>query len=216
MIRRREFMTLLGGAAVAWPVAARAQQQRMPIIGFLSIASPEAWTDYVSALNKGLAQTGFIEGQNLAIEYRWARGDYSRLPALAKELVERRVSVMATYGGARSALAAKDATASIPIVFMFGDGDPVAYGLVRSFNEPGGNVTGLTMVAGLMEPKRLEILHELLPGVRLVYLLLNPDNAGVAQDLPNIVGAADSLGIKLEVVKASTATEIDTALSVAI
>jgi putative tryptophan/tyrosine transport system substrate-binding protein len=214
MSTRRKFMALLGGAAAAWPIAARAQQAAMPIIGFLSIASPEAWIDYVSAFKHGLGQAGFIEGQNVAIEYRWARGDYSRLPALADELVGRRVSVIATFGGARSALAAKDATSSIPIVIMFGDGDPVAYGLVRSFNEPGGNVTGLTMIAGLLEPKRLEILHELLPGVSLVYLLVNPNNAGVAQDLPTILGAAGPLGIRLEMVKASTESEIDVAFSV--
>jgi len=213
-VRRRTFITLLGGAAAAWPLGASAQQSTLPVIGFLSIASPEAWIDYVAAFKQGLAQAGFIEGRNVAIEYRWARGDYSRLPALANELVSRRVSVLATYGGARSALAAKDATSSIPIVFMFGDGDPVAYGLVRSFNEPGGNVTGVTMVAGLLEPKRLEILHELLPGARLVYILINPNNAGVAQDLPSIVGAAGPLGINLEVVKASTEDEIDAAFSI--
>ena len=213
-MKRREFITLVGGAAMAWPLAARAQQPPTPIIGFLSIASPEAWTDYIAALKQGLGQAGFIEGQNVAIEYRWARGDFGRLPALANELVGRQVSVLATYGGARLALAAKAATSSIPIVFMFGDGDPVAYGLVRSFNEPGGNVTGLTMVAGLLEPKRLEILHELLPGLTVVYLLINPNNAGVAQDLPTIVAAAGALGIKLEVVKASTETEIDAAFSI--
>ena len=128
-IRRRKFISLLGGAAVAWPVEARAQPAAMPVIGFLSIASPEAWTDYIAALKQGLGQAGFIEGQNVAIEYRWARGDFGRLPALANELVGRQVSVLATYGGARLALAAKAATSSIPIVFMFGDGDPVAYGL---------------------------------------------------------------------------------------
>ena len=162
-LKRREFITLLGGAAAAWPLAARAQQSTLPVIGFLSIASPEAWIDYVAAFKQGLAQAGFIEGRNVAIEYRWARGDYSRLPALANELVSRRVSVLATYGGARSALAAKDATSSIPIVFMFGDGDPVAYGLVRSFNEPGGNVTGLAQLSVEVEPKRLELARELFP-----------------------------------------------------
>jgi putative ABC transport system substrate-binding protein len=215
-MKRREFITLLGGATAWRPVAAKAQQASKPVIGFLSIASPDAWVDYVSALKRGLEQAGFIEGKNVVIEYRWARGDYSRLPALASELVSRQVSVLATYGGARSALAAKAATSSIPIVFMFGDGDPITYGLVRSFNEPGGNVTGLTMVAGLMEPKRLEILHELLPGMRLVYLLANPNNAGVAQDLPSIFDAAGPLGIQLEVVKASTESEIDAALSIVI
>jgi hypothetical protein len=167
MIRRREFITLLGGAVAAWPVAARAQQSAVPVIGFLSAASPEAFGAYVAAFRQGLAQVGYSEGRNVAIEFRWARGQYDRLAALASELVGQKVAVIAANGGARVALAAKAATTSIPIVFIFGDGDPVAYGLVRSFNEPGGNVTGMTMIAGLMEPKRLAILRELVPGLRL-------------------------------------------------
>ena len=213
-MERRKFITLVGGAAAAWPFAARAQQPSVPIIGFLCAASPEAFGPYVAAFRQGLGQAGYVEGRNVAIEFRWARGQYDRLAALASELVGQKVAVIAANGGARVALAAKAATTRIPIVFIFGDGDPVAYGLVRSFNEPGGNVTGMTMIAGFMEPKRLEILRELVPGLRLVYLLANPNNAGVAQDLPSIIGAAGALGLKLEVVKASTENEIDAAFSI--
>jgi ABC-type uncharacterized transport system substrate-binding protein len=141
-LHRRKFNMLLGGTAVAWPMIARAQQPALPTIGFLSAASPEAFGAYVAAFRQGLAQTGYVQGRNVAIEFRWARGEYDRLAALASELVGQRVAVIAANGGARVALAAKAATTSIPIVFIFGDGDPVAYGLVRSFNEPGGNVTG--------------------------------------------------------------------------
>ena len=212
-MKRREFISLLGGAA-AWPLAARAQQPVLPTIGFLNVASPEAFGAYVTAFRQGLGQVGYFEGRNVSIEFRWARGQYDRLATLASELVGQRVAIIAANGGARSALAAKAATTNIPIVFTFGDGDPVAYGLVRSFNEPGGNVTGITMIAGLLEPKRLEILRELVQGLSLVYLLVNPNNAGVVQDLPNVIGAAGPLGIKLEVVKASTENEIDAAFSI--
>jgi putative ABC transport system substrate-binding protein len=211
---RRKFLAALGGVAVAWPLAARAQQPVLPTIGFLNVASPEAFGAYVSAFRQGLGQVGYFEGRNVSIEFRWARGQYDRLAALASELVGQRVAIIAANGGARSALAAKAATTNIPIVFTFGDGDPVAYGLVRSLNEPGGNITGITMIAGLLEPKRLEILREFLPGLRLVYLLMNPNNAGVAQDLPSVAGAAGTLGIKLEVVKATTENEIDAAFSI--
>src|SRR5215472_19248110 len=134
-IERRDFITLLGGAAVSWPLAARAQQPELPAIGFLNVASPEAFGPYVAAFRQGLGQVGYVEGRNVAIEFRWARGQYDRLAALASELVGQKVAVIAANGGARVALAAKAATTRIPIVFIFGDGDPVAYGLVRSFKE---------------------------------------------------------------------------------
>jgi ABC transporter substrate binding protein len=149
MIGRREFISLIGGAA-AWPLAARAQQPVLPTIGFLNVASHEAFGAYVTAFRQGLGQVGYFEGRNVSIEFRWARGQYDRLATLASELVGQRVAIIAANGGARSALAAKAATTNIPIVFTFGDGDPVAYGLVRSFNEPGGNVTSITMIAGLL------------------------------------------------------------------
>jgi putative ABC transport system substrate-binding protein len=145
-VKRREFITLVGSAA-AWPLAARAQPV-LPTIGFLNVASPEAFGAYVASFRQGLAQVGYAEGRNVSMEFRWARGQYDKLTTLASELVDQRVAIIAANGGARSALAAKAATTNIPIVFTFGDGDPVAYGLVRSFNEPGGNVTGITMIAG--------------------------------------------------------------------
>jgi putative tryptophan/tyrosine transport system substrate-binding protein len=212
-MQRRKFLTLLGGAAV-WPVGVNAQQPAIPKIGFLSAGSPEFFEPYVLAFRQGLSQVGYQEGRNVAIEFRWARGQYDRLAALAAELTAQRVAVIFTTGGARAALAAKAATIEIPVVFLFGGGDPVAYGLVRSFNAPGGTITGITMIAGFLEPKRLEILRELLPGLRVVYLLTNPSNAGVAQDLPSIVAAAQSLGLALEVFKASTENELDAAFSV--
>jgi putative ABC transport system substrate-binding protein len=157
----------------------------MPVIGFLSVASPDTWPQYVAAFKNGLGQTGFVEGQNVTIEYRWSYRDYSRLPALAADLVGLRVSVIAASGGSRSALAAKAATATIPIVFLFGDGDPVKHGLVESINHPGHNVTGITMVAGMLEPKRLELLLEIAPNnTSTVHILVN-DTAPPARDVPD-------------------------------
>jgi putative tryptophan/tyrosine transport system substrate-binding protein len=152
-VRRREFIALVGGAA-AWPLAARAQQTAMPVIGFMSARAPEDSVPPLEAFRRGLKEGGFVEGENVAIEFRWARGDYSRLPALAADLVSRQVAVIVAAGGEPSALAAKVATATIPIVFGIG-GDPVQAGLVETFSRPGGNVTGVTLLTNLMEPKRL-------------------------------------------------------------
>jgi putative ABC transport system substrate-binding protein len=211
-MRRREFITLLGGAA-AWPVTARAQQPAMPVIGFLAVGSPETWAQNVAAFKNGLSQMGFVEGQNVTIEYRWAYGDYSRLLALATDLVGLRVSVIAANGGSRSALAAKAATATIPIVFLFGDGDPVKHGLVESINHPGRNVTGITMVAGMLEPKRLELLREIAPNTSTVHVLVNPNNAGVLQDIPALAAIAGKIGLGFEVAQAGTESEIDAAFA---
>jgi len=164
-------------------------------------------------IQNGLSQTGFVEGQNVTIEYRWAYGDYSRLPALAADLVGLRVSVIAASGGSRSALAAKAATATIPIVFLFGDGDPVKHGLVESINRPGRNVTGITMVAGMLEPKRLEFLREIAPNTTAVHILVNPNNAGVLQDIPAVAAIAGKTGLGFEVVQAGTESEIDAAFA---
>jgi putative ABC transport system substrate-binding protein len=186
----------------------------MPVIGFLNIASPEAWTEYIVAFKQGLGQAGFVENQNVAIEYRWARGDYNRLPALATDLATRRVAVIAANGGSRSALAAKAATATIPIVFTFGDGDPVKHGLVESINHPGRNITGVTMIAGALEPKRLELLREVAPKSTIVHILVNPNNAGVLQDVPTVAAAAGKLGLEFQVVQAGTESEIDNAFAI--
>jgi putative ABC transport system substrate-binding protein len=208
--RRREFLILLGGA-VACPLAARTQQP-MPVVGWLSIGSPESDTFRLTPFRQGLTETGYIEGQNVAIEYRWAQGQYDRLPALAAELVHRQVAVIATIGGAPPALAAKAATATIPIVFHVGI-DPVQFGLVASFNRPGGNVTGVAVLTIELAAKRLDLLHELLPTATVVALLVNPTNPFTEPEARNLRDAAGSLGLQLHVLEASTPNEIDDAFA---
>ena len=171
-MRRRHFIAMLGSVAVARPHAARAQQPVMPVVGFLGTGSPAPLHDQLAALYRGLKETGFTEGQNVTIEYRWADGQYDRLPRLAAELVRRQVTVVVTTGGSASALAAKAATATIPIVFTSGI-DPIETGLVASLNRPGGNVTGVSFLAGVLEAKRLELLHEVVPNVAVIALLVN-------------------------------------------
>jgi putative ABC transport system substrate-binding protein len=185
----------------------------MPVIGFLNIASPETWETYVAGFKQGLGQAGFVEGVNVAIEYRWARGQYDRLSAFAAELAERKVAVIAANGGSRSALAAKSVTSAIPIVFTFGDGDPVQHGLVESLNRPGSNVTGISMIAGALEPKRLELLHEIAPNAKVIHMLVNPNNAGTVQDIPEVAVAARGIGVGFQVVPAGTEADIEAAFA---
>jgi ABC-type uncharacterized transport system substrate-binding protein len=211
-MRRREFITLLGSAA-AWPLAARAQQPAMPVVGFLSGASLETRREFVAAFHRGLAETGYIEGQNVAIEYRWADGQNNRLPALAAELVRRQVAVIATLGSTPAALAAKVATQSIPIVFWVGT-DPVEAGLVASLNRPGGNLTGVASLAIEVAGKCLEVLRELVPAATSVGLLVNPTNPATTESYTREVqNAARVLGLRLLVQNASKGNEIEPAVA---
>jgi putative ABC transport system substrate-binding protein len=210
-MQRREFLGVLGGAAVAWPFGARAQQAT-PVIGFMSARSAEDSAHLLAAFRRGLGEGGFVEGQNVAIEFRWAHGQYDRLPAMATDLVSRRVTVLTAVGGDPSALAAKRATSTIPIVFGIG-GDPVSAGLVDSLNRPGGNVTGATLLTNLMEPKRFGLLRELVPGSVLVGVLLNPSFPQAARQLQDIEETARTISRRIVIAKASTDEELDAAFA---
>jgi putative ABC transport system substrate-binding protein len=207
-LKRREFITLLGGAAAAWPLSARAQQPKMPVVGFLSAESPELWVGRMRAFRQGLSETGYVEGRNVAIEYRWAESRNDRLPALAADLVRLQVSVITVLGSTPGALAAKAATTTIPIVFFTG-ADPVAFGLVASLSRPGGNLTGVANLGVELGPKRLEVLHELLPAATVVALLVNPTNPIVEVESRGVQDAARTLGLQLHVLDASTERDFD-------
>jgi putative tryptophan/tyrosine transport system substrate-binding protein len=210
-MKRREFITLLGGTAAAWPLAARAQPA-MPVIGFLSIASPTAFATRLPAFGKGLKEEGYIEGRNVAVEFRWAGDQDDRLPALAAELVRRQVTVIVA-GGSTSSLAAKAATATIPIVFETA-ADPIMLGLVASLNRPGGNLTGVTNLNVELGQKRLELLREILPGATNIAVLVNPSAPAITEQfMGNLRAAAPALGMQLHVLQASTDHELDTAFA---
>jgi putative tryptophan/tyrosine transport system substrate-binding protein len=210
-VRRREFITLLGGAAAAWPLAAHAQQgERMPVIGFLGGTSPEVYADRLRAFHQGLKEAGYVEGRNVEIEYFWAEGRNDLLPALAAQLARRQVAVIVAAGGTPSAFAAKAATATIPIIFGVAV-DPVELGLVASLNRPGGNLTGVTNLNVEVGPKRLELLRELLPSATLIAVLVNPTNPTIGEPfVRDLEAAAHTLRFKLLVLHASTERDLDT------
>jgi putative tryptophan/tyrosine transport system substrate-binding protein len=207
-MQRRRFISLLGGAAVAWPFVARAQQSTMPVVGFVNLASAKGYAPQVSAFLKGLSEAGYVVGRNVAIEYRWAEGRIDRLPAMVADLVHRQVAVIAA-STTPAALAAKAATTTIPIVFETG-GDPVQLGLVPSLNRPGGNVTGVTQTNWEITPKRLQLLHELVPTASVIAILVNPANPTVSETTTKAMqAAAPSVGLELHILNASTERDFD-------
>jgi putative ABC transport system substrate-binding protein len=209
-MRRRDLIASLAATAAVWPCALRAQQKTMPVVGFLATTSPGAYAPYMAAFRQGLSETGYVEGQNLAIEYRWAEGHYDRLPALAADLVGRKVDVIVARSHP-SARAAKSATSTIPIVFT--GSDPVAAGLVASLARPGGNLTGFSIFARELNPKRLELLSELVPRARVIALLVNPNNANAERTIRDVQEAARTKGVQLPILRAGTEGEIDAAFA---
>ena len=210
-MRRRDFVTMLGAAA-AWPVTARAQQPAVPVIGFLSGASSGPFAPYVAAFRQSLSEVGYVEGRNVIIEYRWADGQYDRLPEMAAELVRRQVAVLVATGGNAAGLAAKAATTTIPIVFT-GGGDPVRLGLVASLNRPGGNATGVSVLISAAEPKRLGLLRELVPTAELTAVLVNPNNVNAENQSQDTREAARAIGQQIHILHASTEPALEIAFA---
>jgi putative ABC transport system substrate-binding protein len=210
-MKRREFITLLGGAAAAWPLAARAQQPAMPVVGFMVGGSRAALRDEIAAFEAGLKEIGFIEGQNLTLEYRFAEGQFDRFPAFASDLIQRQVSIL-VVSSPQGALAAKQATTVVPIVFSVG-ADPVEVGLVSSLSRPGGNVTGVYQFTAGLEAKRLGLLHEMVPKADIIGVLLNPNYAASKSQLRDVQEAAAHLGLRLVIVRANTESDFDAAFS---
>jgi putative ABC transport system substrate-binding protein len=211
-VNRRELLILSAGIAIGWPLVIRAQQKAMPVIGFLGVASPSGFAAEVAAFTEGLKDNGWMVGENVAIEYRWAEGRFDRLPSLAGELVARNVVVIATSGGTRVARAAKNATATIPVVFEIGI-DPIEAGLVQSFAHPGGNLTGITIATGELNPKRLDLLSELVPDPGVIAMLVNPNNPQTERLALLAQEVARAKGIQLPVLKAGTEAEFDSAFA---
>jgi len=212
-VKRRDFITLVGGAAVAWPLAAGAQQPAMPVIGFLNLASPDTIADRVRAFRQGLKETGYVEGENVAVAYRFAENQNDRLPEMAAELVRQQVAMIAATGGIAAVLAAKAATTTIPIVFMAAE-DPVRLGLVASLARPGGNATGINFFSNELVAKRLELLRELVPATTRVSVLVNPATAANAETtLRDVEPAARTMGLQIQVLNASTSREINAAFA---
>jgi putative ABC transport system substrate-binding protein len=214
-MRRREFIAFVGSTAVAWPLAARAEQSATPVIGFLNSASPQPFANYVSGFRVGLKQTGYVDGQNVTIEFRWAEGHYDRLPEMAADLVRHKVAVLVSTGGTPSVMAAKAATATIPIVFTTGS-DPVRLGFVTSLNRPGGNVTGVNMFVAAMESKRLGLLRALIPGVQLIAVLLNPNRPDHAYELREVQEPAAAIGQQIHILLVRNASDFDAAFATAV
>ena len=211
-MRRRDFITLIGGAATGWPLGARAQQAALPVIGYLGLTSPEAFAALTAAFRRGLGETGFFEGQNVEIKYRWAHGQFDQLPALAADLVAQQVSVIAAMGTPASATAAKAATSTIPIIFVTG-GDPVDLGLVKSLNRPAGNATGVYMLTVALEPKRLELIHELVPNAADIGIIADPNSPDTVEQMKSLSTAASSLGRRLKTMNVSGENDIEPAFA---
>jgi putative tryptophan/tyrosine transport system substrate-binding protein len=209
-MKRRHFITLIGGAAAAWPLAARAQQPKMPVIGFLNGASPDGYVPMVAAFRQGLKEAGYVEGQNVAVEYRWAEGQYDRVPVIALELVDRRVAVL--VANTPGVLAIKAAIMTTPIVFTTA-GDPVQIGLVASMSRPGGNITGATSLAAELASKRLELAHQLVPSASVIAALINPTSNTADPQVRDLEAAARTLGLQLRVAHASSERDFDTVLA---
>jgi ABC-type uncharacterized transport system substrate-binding protein len=210
-LRRRQFLTLLGGAAAAWPLAARAQQPAMPVIGFLNSGSAAEWAHLVAAFKEGLNEAGYVEGKNVAVEYRWAQGENERLPELAAALVRRQAAVIAAFGPPAAA-AAKEATATVPVVFSVGT-DPIDLGLVTSFRRPTSNLTGINIFADMLTPKRQELLRELAPSASLVAMLINPTSAQTDSELRAVQAASDRLKQQVRIFDVRTDREIEAAFA---